>query len=118
MSESFAELFEQSLTERELRPGTIVIGLVVEIRDDVVVINAGLKSEGIVPISQFQERDGQLEVSVGDEVEVALEAIEDGFGETRLSREKAKRSRVWTTRSRTSRVQSRVGRRTPKPGSY
>lgn len=96
MSESFAELFEQSLTERELRPGSIVVGLVVEIRDDAVVINAGLKSEGIVPISQFEIRDGVLEVSVGDEVEVALDAIEDGFGETRLSREKAKRSRVWT----------------------
>ncbi len=96
MSESFAELFEQSLTERELRPGSIVVGRVVEIRDDAVVINAGLKSEGIVPISQFETRDGVLEVSVGDEVEVALDAIEDGFGETRLSREKAKRSRVWT----------------------
>lgn len=96
MSESFAELFEQSLTERELRPGSIVVGLVVEIRDDAVVINAGLKSEGIVPISQFETHDGVLEVSVGDEVEVALDAIEDGFGETRLSREKAKRSRVWT----------------------
>jgi len=96
MSESFAELFEQSLTERELRPGSIVVGRVVEIRDDAVVINAGLKSEGIVPISQFETRDGALEVSVCDEVEVALDAIEDGFGETRLSREKAKRSRVWT----------------------
>ena len=96
MSESFAELFEQSLTDHELRPGAIVMGRVVEIRDDAVVINAGLKSEGIVPISQFQARDGELEVHVGDEVEVALDAIEDGFGETRLSREKAKRSRVWT----------------------
>lgn len=96
MSESFAELFEQSLAERELRPGAIVMGRVVEIRDDAVVINAGLKSEGVVPISQFESRDGTIEVSVGDEVEVALDAIEDGFGETRLSREKAKRSRVWT----------------------
>ena len=96
MSESFAELFEQSLVERELRPGAIVMGRVVEIRDDAVVINAGLKSEGVVPISQFESRDGTIEVSVGDEVEVALDAIEDGFGETRLSREKAKRSRVWT----------------------
>jgi len=96
MSESFAELFEQSLGEHELRPGAIVMGRVVEIRDDAVVINAGLKSEGVVPISQFQSRDGALEVAVGDEVEVALDAIEDGFGETRLSREKAKRSRVWT----------------------
>jgi small subunit ribosomal protein S1 len=97
MTESFAELFEQSLTERELRPGAIVMGRVVEIRDDAVVINAGLKSEGIVPIYQFEKADGELEVAVGDEVEVALDTVEDGFGETRLSREKAKRSRVWTT---------------------
>ena len=95
MTESFAELFEQSLSERELRPGAIVMGRVVEIRDDAVVINAGLKSEGIVPIHQFERPDGELEVAVGDEVEVALDAVEDGFGETRLSREKAKRSRVW-----------------------
>ena len=97
MTESFAELFEQSLTERELRPGAIVMGRVVEIRDDAVVINAGLKSEGIVPIYQFERSDGELEVEVGDEVEVALDTVEDGFGETRLSREKAKRSRVWNT---------------------
>ncbi len=96
MTESFAELFEQSLTEKDLRPGAIVNGRVVEIRDDVVVVNAGLKSEGIVPIHQFQKPDGELEVEVGDEVEVALDTVEDGFGETRLSREKAKRSRVWT----------------------
>ncbi|WP_281173140.1 30S ribosomal protein S1 [Wenzhouxiangella marina] len=97
MTESFAELFEQSLTEADLRPGAIVMGRVVEIRDDAVVINAGLKSEGIVPIHQFEKPDGELEVAVGDEVEVSLDAVEDGFGETRLSREKAKRSRVWTS---------------------
>ena len=95
--ESFAELFEQSLSESHLRPGAIVIGKVVEIREDVVVINAGLKSEGIVPIDQFQKHDGSLEIEEGDEIEVSLDAIEDGFGETRLSREKAKRSRVWDT---------------------
>jgi len=95
MTESFAELFEQSIDESKLRPGAIVIGRVVEIRDDVVVVNAGLKSEGIVPIQQFMRHDGTLEVEVGDEVEVSLDAVEDGFGETRLSREKAKRSRVW-----------------------
>jgi len=95
MTESFAELFEQSIDESKLRPGAIVIGRVVEIRDDVVVVNAGLKSEGIVPIQQFMSHDGTLEVEVGDEVEVSLDAVEDGFGETRLSREKAKRSRVW-----------------------
>jgi small subunit ribosomal protein S1 len=95
MTESFAELFEQSQTLAKLKPGTIVSGIVVEIRNDVVVINAGLKSEGIVPIEQFRNEQGELEVKLGDEVKVALDAIEDGFGETRLSREKAKRSLVW-----------------------
>jgi len=95
MTESFAELFEQSLDQQSLKPGSIVTGTVVEIRDDVVVVNAGLKSEGIVPISQFRASDGSLEVAVGDPVEVALDAVEDGFGETRLSREKAKRALVW-----------------------
>ena len=96
MTESFAELFEQSIAEKDLRPGAIVMGRIVDIRDDVVVVNAGLKSEGIVPIYQFRKPDGELEVEVGDEVEVALDTVEDGFGETRLSREKAKRARVWT----------------------
>ncbi|HET8942679.1 MAG TPA: 30S ribosomal protein S1 [Rudaea sp.] len=95
MTESFAELFEQSQTLSKLKPGAIVSGIVVEIRNDVVVINAGLKSEGIVPIEQFRDEQGELEVALGDEVKVALDAIEDGFGETRLSREKAKRSMVW-----------------------
>ena len=95
MTESFAELFEQSQTLNKLKPGAIVSGIVVEVRSDVVVINAGLKSEGIVPIEQFRNEAGDLEVRVGDEVKVALDAIEDGFGETRLSREKAKRSLVW-----------------------
>src|SRR5690625_7656766 len=95
MTESFAELFEQSITEKDLRPGAIVMGKIVDIREDVVVVNAGLKSEGIVPIYQFRKPDGELEVEVGDEVEVALDTVEDGFGETRLSREKAKRARVW-----------------------
>jgi small subunit ribosomal protein S1 len=95
MTESFAELFEESLDKQNLKPGSIVTGTVVEIRDDAVVVNAGLKSEGIVPISQFRTSEGELEVEVGDSVEVALDAVEDGFGETRLSREKAKRSLVW-----------------------
>jgi small subunit ribosomal protein S1 len=95
MTESFAELFEQSLVSQSLTPGTIITGTVVEIRDDVVVVNAGLKSEGIVPIYQFRSTNGELEVAVGDSVEVSLEAIEDGYGETRLSREKAKRAMVW-----------------------
>ncbi len=97
MSESFAELFEQSQSLAKLKPGSIVSGIVVEIRADVVVVNAGLKSEGIVPIEQFRTEGGELEIKLGDEVKVALDAIEDGFGETKLSREKAKRSMVWDT---------------------
>jgi len=95
MTESFAELFEESLAGQNLRPGSIITGIVMEIRDDSVVINAGLKSEGIVPISQFRTLQGELEVEVGDEVLVALDTVEDGFGETRLSRDKAKRAMVW-----------------------
>jgi len=96
MTESFAELFEQSQTNlAKLKPGSIVIGTVVEVRGDVVVINAGLKSEGIVPIEQFRNDAGEIDVGVGDEVKVALDSIENGFGETVLSREKAKRSMVW-----------------------
>src|SRR6056297_2687212 len=108
MTESFAELFEQTLDESKLRPGAIVTGRVVEIRDDVVVVNAGLKSEGIVPIHQFQTDDGELEVEVGDEVEVSLEAVEDGFGETRLSREKAKRARIWDKLEKASEAEENV----------
>ena len=96
MTESFAELFEQSLVDKQMQPGSIVQGLVVEIRADAVVVNAGLKSEGLIPLEQFYNEEGVLEVKVGDEVEVALDALEDGFGETRLSREKAKRARVWS----------------------
>ncbi len=95
MTESFAQLFEQSLEDKEMRPGAILQGTVVEIRPDTVVVNAGLKSEGIIPIQQFYTDDGELEINVGDQVEVALDAVEDGFGETRLSREKAKRAKAW-----------------------
>jgi small subunit ribosomal protein S1 len=95
MTESFAELFEKSLAKQELRRGAIVTGTVVDIQSDNVVVNAGLKSEGVIPIEQFYNGQGELEVTIGDEVEVALEAVEDGFGETRLSREKAKRDQVW-----------------------
>ena len=95
MTESFAELFEESLAIQDLRPGSIVTGTIMEIRDDAVVVNAGLKSEGIVPISQFMNLQGELEVAVGDAVQVALDTVEDGFGETRLSRDKAKRALVW-----------------------
>ncbi|NEV61874.1 30S ribosomal protein S1 [Thiorhodococcus minor] len=95
MTESFAELFEQSLNTTQLQPGTIVVGTVIDITSDNVVINAGLKSEGIIPRSQFISPEGELEVAVGDEVDVALDAVEDGFGVTRLSREKAKRFAAW-----------------------
>jgi len=95
MSESFAELFEQSQVAQKMRPGTIVSGTVVEIRPDFVVVNAGLKSEGIIPTDQFYDDNGELEIEVGDEVDVALDAVEDGFGATRLSREKAKRAKAW-----------------------
>ncbi len=96
MSESFAELFEQSQAEKKMRPGAIVRGLVVDIQPEWVVVNAGLKSESMIPAEQFTNESGDLEVDVGDEVEVALDAVEDGFGETILSREKAKRAQSWT----------------------
>jgi small subunit ribosomal protein S1 len=95
MSESFAELFEQSQAFAKLKPGAIVTGVIVDIKSDVVIVNAGLKSEGVIPIDQFRNDDGELDVNIGDEVQVALEFIENGFGETMLSREKAKRAMVW-----------------------
>ena len=96
MSESFAELFEQSLAQAEMRPGSIIRGIVVDIGPDVVVVNAGLKSEGVVPKWQFLDADGQIEVSIGDTVECTLELLEDGLGATLLSRDKAKRLKAWT----------------------
>lgn len=95
MSENFAQLFEESLANVEMRPGAIITGVVVDIDNEVVVVNAGLKSEGVIPRNQFLSDSGELEVSVGDEVQVALDAVEDGFGETRLSRERAKRFAAW-----------------------
>jgi small subunit ribosomal protein S1 len=95
MSESFAELFEESLQNVAMTPGTLVMGEVVDIDSDWVTVNAGLKSEAIIPRSQFINDANELEIAVGDTVKVALEAVEDGFGETRLSREKAKRAEAW-----------------------
>jgi small subunit ribosomal protein S1 len=95
MAESFAELFEQSELTKKLRPGTIVTATIVEVGPSGVIVNAGLKSEGIIPIEQFYNEKGQLEVAVGDQVDVALDALEDGFGSTRFSREKAKRALAW-----------------------
>jgi small subunit ribosomal protein S1 len=96
MSESFAELFEESFASQQIKPGAIIKGTVVAVNDDVVMISAGLKSEAVIPIEQFQNEKGEVDVSVGDEFEVALDAVEDGFGETKLSREKAVRARTWT----------------------
>ncbi len=96
MTESFAELFEQSLANQNIKSGAIITGQVIEISNDVVIVAAGLKSEAVIPKSEFRDDNGELEVEVGDEVEVALDALEDGSGETRLSRERAKRERTWT----------------------
>ncbi len=95
MSESFAELFEQSIASQQIKPGTILTGQVVEINPDVVIVNVGLKSEAVIPVDQFLTDAGEVECAVGDDIEVALDAVEDGFGETRLSRDKAKRARTW-----------------------
>ncbi|KAB7897720.1 30S ribosomal protein S1 [Rouxiella silvae] len=95
MTESFAQLFEESLKTIETRPGSIVRGVVVSIDKDVVLVDAGLKSESAIPAEQFKNAQGELEIQVGDEVDVALDAVEDGFGETLLSREKAKRHEAW-----------------------
>ena len=96
MSESFAELFEESIASHQMKVGTILNADVVAVNSDVVIVNAGLKSEAVIPVAQFHNELGEIEVSVGDVVEVALDSFEDGFGETRLSREKAKRARTWT----------------------
>jgi small subunit ribosomal protein S1 len=95
MSESFAELFEESLKQIDMQPGSIVQGTVVDIDNDWVTVNAGLKSEGVIPANQFLNENGELEIKIGDVVDVALDAVEDGFGATRLSREKAKRAEAW-----------------------
>nr|WP_278992239.1 30S ribosomal protein S1 [Plesiomonas shigelloides] len=95
MTESFAQLFEESLKELETRPGSIVRGTVIAIQNGIVLVDAGLKSESAIPAEQFKNAQGELEINVGDEVDVALDAVEDGFGETQLSREKAKRHEAW-----------------------
>jgi small subunit ribosomal protein S1 len=96
MTESFAQLFEDSLANQRIRPGMILQGLVVDVTEDIVIVNVGLKSEAVIPVEQFKNERGELEVKTGDMVEVALDSVEDGNGETRLSREKAKRARTWT----------------------
>jgi len=96
MSESFAELFEESVINLDTTVDSIINGTVIDINKDAVIVYAGLKSEGIIPLEQFKVTDGVLEVAVGDTVEVALEMLEDGYGETKLSREKARRAKAWT----------------------
>ncbi len=95
MSESFAELFEESFASQQIKPGAIITGTVVAVNDDVVIVSAGLKSEAVIPIEQFKNDKSADGIAVGDTVEVALDAVEDGFGETKLSREKAIRARTW-----------------------
>ena len=96
MSESFAELLEESLAQSQLTPGSIIKAEVVSVGPEMVVVRAGLKSEGVIPVEQFRGPDGTVEVQPGDVVDVALDAIEDGMGETRLSHERAKRLRAWS----------------------
>ena len=95
MSESFAELFEESLKTIDMNSGSIITGVVVDIDSEWVTVHAGLKSEGVIPRSQFLSESGELEVEIGDTVQVSMDAVDDGFGETRLSREKAKRAEAW-----------------------
>ncbi len=95
MSESFADLLEESLSQTQLNPGSIIKARVISINPEVVIVNAGLKSEGVIPIDQFRDDAGLVLIQVGDEVEVAIDTLEDGMGETKLSRERAKRLRAW-----------------------
>ncbi len=95
MSETFAQLFEESLQLDRFQTGALIIGTVVGIDKETVMVDAGMKSESAIPRKQFEDANGNLEVAIGDEVEVCLESLEDGFGETRLSREKAKRAKTW-----------------------
>ncbi|RKZ80813.1 MAG: 30S ribosomal protein S1 [Gammaproteobacteria bacterium] len=97
MSESFAELFEESLNSTPMQTGKIVSGMVVSVGSDVVMVNAGLKSEGAIPVEEFYNEKGEITVAVGDLVDVSLETLEDGFGATQLSREKAKAAEAWIT---------------------
>ncbi|MGZ5050230.1 MAG: 30S ribosomal protein S1 [Methylobacter sp.] len=96
MSESFAELFEESLIKTEMRPGAMLMGTVVDIENDMIIVSTHSKSEGVIPKWQFLNNDGELEVAIGDEVEVALDLFEDGLGSTLLSRDKAKKNKAWS----------------------
>ena len=99
MSEDFSILLEESISKLQVKSGSIITGTVIDVKKDLVIVNAGLKSEGMIPIDQFIGFDGKVEVQEGDKVEVTVDAIEDGFGETKLSREKAKKARAWVSLS-------------------
>ena len=96
MQSEFETLFKDSMEKIDMTPGSLINAEVIEIRNDYIVINAGLKSEGVIPKNQFLDSSGELEIKVGDSVEVMLDIVEDGYGETILSREKAKRTKVWS----------------------
>ena len=95
MSESFAALLDESLSTLEMQPGSIVTGVVLDVDKDWVTVHVGLKSEGVISLDEFRNNDGTVEIKSGDEVQVALEAVEDGYGETRISREKARKIGTW-----------------------
>ena len=95
MSESFAALLDESLSTLEMQPGSIVTGVVLDVDKEWVTVHVGLKSEGVISLDEFRNNDGSVEVQSGDEVQVALEAVEDGYGETRISREKARKIGTW-----------------------
>ena len=95
MSESFSNLLDASLNTLDMQPGSIVSGVVLDIDKDWVTVHVGLKSEGIISLDEFRNNEGTVDINVGDEVEVALEAVEDGYGETRISREKARKISTW-----------------------
>ena len=95
MSESFADLLDESIASLEMQPGSIVSGVVLDIDKNWVTVHVGLKSEGVISIDEFRTNDGQLNIEVGDQIEVALEAVEVGYGETRISREKARKISTW-----------------------
>ncbi len=95
MTESFSALLDESLSSLDMQPGSIVSGVVLDVDNDWVTVHVGLKSEGVISLDEFRNNQGNVEVNIGDEVEVALEAVEDGYGETRISREKARKISTW-----------------------
>ncbi len=95
MSESFSALLDESLNKLDMQPGSIVSGVILDVDKDWVTVHVGLKSEGVISLDEFRNNEGEINIEVGDEVEVALEAVEDGYGETRISREKARKLSTW-----------------------